>query len=103
MNIRCCYCKKEIEPVTKIVEFKNLSKHIAANCPLCKRFLKYLPSDKPLHEVVMPFGKYKNEKLINIRSDYLVWLMEKGLISGNLKNQILDILSSRLKSNENIK
>jgi len=41
-------------------------------------------------ESLMPFGKYKGEKLANIPAGYLLWLLQNDLGSGPLKDYILD-------------
>lgn len=37
---------------------------------------------------IMPFGKYKGEKLANVPADYLIWLYDNGKIFGDLKKYI---------------
>ena len=43
-------------------------------------------------ESLMPFGKHKGEKLANVPSEYLLWLLENGNIYGELKVYIKDNL-----------
>ena len=47
---------------------------------------------------IMPFGKYKGEKLCNVSAKYLLWLYYKGCY-GELKEYIvnnLDVLEKEL-------
>lgn len=37
---------------------------------------------------LMPFGKYKGEKLANVPADYLLWLLETGKLFPDLKQYI---------------
>jgi len=39
---------------------------------------------------LMPFGKYKGEKMANIPPDYLIWLYENSKIYGEVKEYIKD-------------
>jgi len=39
---------------------------------------------------LMPFGKYKGVALANVPGDYLIWLYNKGLEKGALKNYIIE-------------
>lgn len=41
-------------------------------------------------ESLMPFGKYKNNKLANVPASYLLWLLTEGKITGDLKKYIED-------------
>ena len=43
---------------------------------------------KALLEAKMPFGKYKNWKLINLPEPYLVWFNSKGFPKGKLGKQL---------------
>jgi uncharacterized protein (DUF3820 family) len=50
-------------------------------------------------ESIMPFGKYKGEKLANIPPDYLIWLYDNNKCYGELKEYIkdnLDVLNSEI-------
>jgi len=70
----CKYCEKEIEPVTEEKVFSNGTKHISASCPLCKKWLKYLPQGG---EAVLYFGKYKGQRISEVAKidpEYLHWL-----------------------------
>lgn len=86
--IKCNRCKKDIEPTVEEKTFSNGVLHLSASCPDCKRWIKYLPQETKLSEVIMPFGKHKNERIIDIDSDYLYWLLENDIVKGNLKNNI---------------
>ncbi len=37
---------------------------------------------------IMPFGKYKGEKMANVPADYLVWLYENEKCFGEVKEYI---------------
>jgi len=41
-------------------------------------------------ESIMPFGKYKGEKLANVPSSYLLWLFDAGKCFGELRAYIAD-------------
>jgi len=50
-------------------------------------------------ENLMPFGKYKGEKMANVPPDYLIWLYENGKCYGELKDYIkdnMDVLKSEI-------
>jgi uncharacterized protein (DUF3820 family) len=40
-------------------------------------------------ESLMSIGKYKGQKMANIPSEYLLWLLENGNTYGNLKAYLL--------------
>jgi len=37
---------------------------------------------------LMPFGKYKGEKMANVPPSYLLWLLKNGNTFGGLKNYL---------------
>lgn len=39
---------------------------------------------------IMPFGKYKGEALVNVPSEYLLWLFDNGKCFGALRQYIID-------------
>lgn len=41
-------------------------------------------------ESIMQFGKYKGEKLANVPSEYLLWLLENGNTYGELKQYLIE-------------
>ena len=41
-------------------------------------------------ESIMPFGKYKGEKLANVPPSYLLWLFDEGKCYGELRTYIAD-------------
>lgn len=48
----------------------------------------------------MPWGKHKNEKMVNVPAAYLLWLHEQGKCSGDVKKYIednMDVLKSEIK------
>ena len=45
-------------------------------------------------ESIMPFGKYKGEKLANIPAEYLLWLYDEGRCYGELRTYIADNMDS---------
>lgn len=52
---------------------------------------------------LMPFGKYKGSKMIDVPASYLLWLYDNGLKDGDIKNYILDnmvILEWEVKHNK---
>lgn len=49
----------------------------------------------------MPFGKYKGMAMIDVPANYLLWLYEKGLQNGNVKDYIednLEVLKQEIKN-----
>lgn len=51
-------------------------------------------------ESIMPFGKYKGEKIANIPPDYLLWLYDNGKCYGEVRKYIadnLDVLKSEIE------
>lgn len=78
IKIPCNRCNKEIEPITEEKTFANGTKHIGATCPLCKRFIKWLPQE-PNNDMLY-FGKYKGKRMSEVvifDPDYLHWLCEE--------------------------
>lgn len=43
---------------------------------------------------LMPFGKYRGEKLANVPASYLLWLREKGYLYGPLLGYVIDNIDS---------
>ena len=39
---------------------------------------------------IMPFGKYKGEKMANVPAKYLMWLYYEGKVFGEVKQYISD-------------
>jgi len=37
----------------------------------------------------MPFGKYKDQYLLFVPESYIIWLINKGELSNNLKSKLL--------------
>ncbi|MFT5163179.1 MAG: hypothetical protein ACI9FJ_001764 [Alteromonadaceae bacterium] len=48
----------------------------------------------------MPFGKYKNTKLLNLPEYYLVWFNQKGFPNGKLGEQLALIYEVKLNGLE---
>jgi uncharacterized protein (DUF3820 family) len=54
---------------------------------------------------IIPFGKYKGEKIANIPADYLVWLYENSKVFGYVKDYIkenLDTLKLEIKQKDKL-
>lgn len=50
-------------------------------------------------QTLMPFGKFKGEKLANVPEHYLIWLHNEGKCYGELKTYIeenLDVMKSQI-------
>ena len=50
-------------------------------------------------ESIMPFGKYKGEKMANILPNYLLWLYENNKCNGEVREYIkdnLDVIKSEI-------
>lgn len=43
-------------------------------------------------ESIMPFGKYKGEKMANVPPDYLLWIYDNGKCYGEVRKYIADNL-----------
>lgn len=43
---------------------------------------------------LMPFGKYKGDKMINVPASYLLWLYENDKCNGTVKKYIEDNLDA---------
>jgi len=39
---------------------------------------------------IMPIGKYKGQKMANVPSEYLLWLLENGNTYGELKQYLIE-------------
>lgn len=51
-------------------------------------------------ESIIPFGKYKGEKLANVPASYLLWLYSEGYCQRELKKYIednMDVLKQETK------
>ena len=48
-------------------------------------------------DTLMPFGKYKGYKLIDVPADYLLYLYEQGNLQEDLKEYIEDNMNVLLK------
>lgn len=51
---------------------------------------------------IIPFGKFKGEKLANVPESYLIWLYNEGKCFGALRNYIeenLDVMKSQIDYN----
>lgn len=53
---------------------------------------------------LMPFGRYKGQKLANVPPDYLIWLYDNNKCNGELKQYIFDnleVLQAEINANNN--
>ena len=81
--------------VEEIQEFKNGTKHLRTSCKGCGRFRGF-KQQSIKDDYILYFGKYKGEKLIDIKdNDYLAWLLEQDFIKNNLKEKIKQILNDK--------
>ena len=77
-KITCKYCQEEVEAVIEKKIFSNGTKHLSASCPVCKKWIKYLPQEK--NNDMLYFGKYKGKRMSEVvltDPDYLQWLCEE--------------------------
>jgi uncharacterized protein (DUF3820 family) len=54
-------------------------------------------------ESLIPFGKYKDEKMANVPASYLIWMYESGKCYGAIKQYIIDnleVLKEEIKRNQ---
>lgn len=78
IKINCYDCKEKVEVITEEKVFANGTKHIKATCPLCKRFIKWLPQEE--NNDMLYFGKHKGKRMSEVvmfDPDYLHWLCEE--------------------------
>jgi uncharacterized protein (DUF3820 family) len=55
---------------------------------------------------LMPFGKYKAEKMANIPPEYLLWLYDNDKCYGDVKNYIfknIDVLNAEINYKNKLK
>jgi uncharacterized protein (DUF3820 family) len=55
-----------------------------------------------LTQARMPFGKYKNTRLIDIPESYLIWLARKGYPKGLLGVMLKDVYEIKLNGLEGL-
>lgn len=61
-------------------------------CSVCNKFFGNFAYTTP-ETFLMPFGKYKGKKLMDLPQDYLVWLQKNCInLGGNIKQKITEIL-----------
>ena len=73
--------------------------HLQATCPVCNAFIQFVGQNNELE--IMPFGKYKGQRIEAIMDKaYLTWLLQ-NLKSGqcNMRNpeKLIKALEERLK------
>lgn len=57
---------------------------------------------KELAKTRMPFGKYKNQLLVNLPEPYLVWFSQKGFPAGKLGEQLKLMLEIKINGLESM-
>lgn len=63
------------------------------------------PNPKHLEELAnykMPFGKYKNQYLVNIPEPYYVWFKQKGFPEGKLGNLMREMYEIKVNGLEDL-
>lgn len=64
--------------------------HLKAVCSVCDSYIKFLP--QPTEDFIIPFGKYKDMPLKDMRSkeqiSYLRWMIETGKFNSNIKRHV---------------
>ena len=63
------------------------------------------PNPKHLEELAnykMPFGKYKNQYLVNIPEPYYVWFKQKGFPEGKLGNLMREMYENKVNGLEDL-
>lgn len=63
------------------------------------------PNPKHLEELAnykMPFGKYKDQYLVNIPEPYYVWFKQKGFPEGKLGNLMKEMYEIKLNGLEGL-
>ena len=71
-TLKCGHCAKDVK-----YEIKKLGQHMKATCPDCGKFIKFI-EHTPKEKYLMPFGKYKGQKLIDIVNEdqqYFEWVL----------------------------
>lgn len=54
-------------------------------------------------ESLMPWGKYKGDKMINVPASYLLWLYDMGKVYGEVKEYIkenLDVIKVQIQRDD---
>lgn len=51
---------------------------------------------------IMPFGKYKGRRIIDLPEPYLVWYKQKGFPKGKLGDQLALVLEIKANGLENV-
>ena len=77
-KITCNNCQKEVEAVTEEKTFANGTIHISASCPLCEKWIKWLPQEE--NNDMLYFGKHKGKRMSEVvltDPEYLHWLCEE--------------------------
>jgi uncharacterized protein (DUF3820 family) len=57
---------------------------------------------KKLANIKMPFGKYKDQYLIDIPEYYYVWFRQKGFPKGKLGSQMQEIYEIKINGLEDL-
>ena len=63
------------------------------------------PNPKHLEELAnykMPFGKYKNQYLVNIPEPYYIWFKQKGFPEGKLGNLMREMYEIKVNGLEDL-
>jgi len=55
-----------------------------------------------LTQARMPFGKYKDRRLIHLPESYLIWMARKGYPEGKLGVMLKDVYEIKLNGLENL-
>lgn len=94
MRYFCPSCNNEMDFVVEKQVFANGTEHLRGTCTTCHH-TKFLPQNKPADQVILPFGKHKGKRLIDVPADYLEWLIEKSVVKGGLLNSCKELIQQR--------
>lgn len=88
---KCSYCSGEL--IGKNVVHSNGKKHIKLICKECGIWNGFAKSVET-KDFIMPFGKYKGQKISELPTDYIHWCME-NLSNNNIKTRMEEIYETR--------
>ena len=57
---------------------------------------------KELANYKMPFGKYKNQRLLNLPEAYFVWFQQKGFPTGKLGRMMQEMFEIKINGLEGL-
>ena len=76
--------------------------HVKATCQNCGKYIKFVrqaktEGDALKDDSVMPYGKHKGEKLIDIPDEYFLWMYDNDKLSPPLRKYVEDSFQNKGK------